>query len=140
MNPRHFSARQRKEIARAFRGARQSLLWRPEFICIALEHHVTALDWAVAMALGKVDERELEGAVWRENAWLYVLVDSDEGMYSRLKRVYYSPSTDWSQGGPIIERMLGLQVKVWLESKPDSKCEVHMHNYEGTGSHLAPLS
>lgn len=47
----------------------------------------------------------------------------------RLGRINYS--TKWAQGGPIIERIKGLQFKHWLESKPESCCEVHIHNYEG---------
>ena len=43
----------------------------------------------------------------------------------------YHPSTNWSQGGPIIEQEGGFELKVWLESSPDTKCEAHIHNYEG---------
>lgn len=43
----------------------------------------------------------------------------------------YSPSTNWAQGGPIVERIKGLEFKHWLESEPESCCEVHIHNYEG---------
>ena len=42
-----------------------------------------ALDWAVA---------KCEGREWHDNAW------------KCLGERHYFPSTDWSQGGPIIER------------------------------------
>lgn len=63
-----------------------------------------ALDWAVAKADKRLGRGEVEGAVDRENSWLYVLEDSNEEMHSRLVQCYYSPSTNWAQGGPIIER------------------------------------
>ncbi|MHB8123381.1 MAG: phage protein NinX family protein [Desulfuromonadaceae bacterium] len=40
-------------------------------------------------------------------------------------------STDWAQGGPIIGRIKGLQIKNWLESRPETCCEAHIHTYEG---------
>jgi hypothetical protein len=40
-------------------------------------------------------------------------------------------STDWSQGGPIIERIEGFEFKRWLECSPDTCCEAHIHNYDG---------
>jgi hypothetical protein len=42
-----------------------------------------------------------------------------------------SASTDWSIGGPILDCMPGLEMKAWLESRPSSRCEVHLHNYDG---------
>lgn len=75
------------------------------------------------------------------------LVAKCEGVNEEAFRLYYTPtepsdldthgypefhySTIWAQGGPIIERIKGLQFKHWLESKPESCCEVHIHNYEG---------
>lgn len=44
-----------------------------------------ALDWAVAKAMGLI----------HSNRWTQLHILDPEG---------YSPSTDWSQGGPIIER------------------------------------
>jgi hypothetical protein len=44
---------------------------------------------------------------------------------------FLMPSTNWSQGGPIIERLKGFQMKQWLESKPETCCEAHIHNYDG---------
>lgn len=43
----------------------------------------------------------------------------------------FFPSTDWAQGGPIIDRIQGLEQKQWLESSSETKCEVHIHNYDG---------
>ena len=45
-----------------------------------------ALDWAVAMC---------EGRAWPDNAAKF------------LGERYYKPSTDWSQGGPLIEHLRG---------------------------------
>jgi hypothetical protein len=86
-----------------------------------------ALDWAVATC------------VWTDR----VVVAVDE--YGRKVRVgvqpvaevdqtrtfQYSPSTDWSQGGGLIERIKGFTFKSWLESKQETCCEAHIHNYEG---------
>ncbi len=71
-----------------------------------------ALDWAVAKCEGE-ELRLIKGqleTLWTENGW--------------------KPSTDWSQGGPIIERIRGLYVKHWVESSYDTRYEVHIHNSE----------
>ena len=49
-------------------------------------------------------------------------------------------STDWSQGGPIIDSIKGAQFKSWLESgsRPESRCEFHIHNYEGNWIQFGP--
>lgn len=47
-------------------------------------------------------------------------------------------STEWAQGGPIIERIKGFQFKQWLESHPESCCEAHIHNYEGDWIQYGP--
>ena len=52
-----------------------------------------ALDWAVAKCEGLKNKVEIEGVVW--------LVDA-QGYISRN----YNPSSNWSWGGPIIEREL----------------------------------
>lgn len=54
-----------------------------------------ALDWAVAFAEGLLDEAELETIPVAGHYW------DDEGLQWPVE---YSPSTDWAQGGPIIER------------------------------------
>ena len=43
----------------------------------------------------------------------------------------YSPYMNWASFGPIIDKLEGFHLKIWLESKPDTKCEAHIHNYEG---------
>ena len=70
-----------------------------------------ALDWAVATCEG----------------------DTSIVQFSPLasSKHYFAPSKKWSQGGPIIDKLEGFQLKVWLESNPSSKCEAHIHNYEG---------
>ena len=50
----------------------------------------------------------------------------------------YSPSTDWAQGGPIIGAIKGFEFKHWLESKPDTCCKAHIHNYEGDWIQFGP--
>lgn len=65
-----------------------------------------ALDWAVAKADKRLGRGEVEGAVDRENSWLYVLEDSNEEMHSRLVQCYYSPSTNWAQGDRLIVRAI----------------------------------
>lgn len=81
-----------------------------------------ALDWAVA---------KCEGVDYLE----YVA----QGFYSweateSAKRF----SADWAQGGPIIDRIGGFQLKIWLESKPSQRCEAHIHNYEGNWIAFGP--
>ena len=51
-----------------------------------------ALDWAVAKCDGL--EIDGDGPIWF----------GDHPHYNEAARVAYAPSTDWSQGGPIIER------------------------------------
>ncbi len=69
---------------------------------------------------------------------LKTAADADyPGVFFRETR-YWVPSTDWSQGGPIIERIKGFQFKQWLECKPDTCCEAHIHNYEGDWIQFGP--
>lgn len=62
----------------------------------------TALDWAVAKCLeGTVSITDERGG------WLVVFQPVTRGATgggSTYRPVFFSPSTDWSQGGPIIER------------------------------------
>ena len=48
-----------------------------------------ALDWAVAKCEGYIDDC---------NTWMH------GATISEIEEGYYKPSTDWAQGGPIIER------------------------------------
>jgi len=54
-----------------------------------------ALDWAVAKCEGATDEWRDDGPFW----W-----DGVPCIRSGGHDVNYTPSTDWAQGGPIIER------------------------------------
>lgn len=76
-----------------------------------------ALDWAVA---------KCEHPEWTER-----MTPANAAFVSHY-------STDWSQGGPIIERLGGFELKNWLESKPDTRCEAHIHNYEGNWIQFGP--
>ena len=69
-----------------------------------------ALDWAVAKCIGFegwIPERDWK--LWRPEKY----------------------STNWAQGGPIIERLDGFELKIWLEASARTKCEAHIHNYFG---------
>ena len=87
-----------------------------------------ALDWAVA---------ECENELWKQ--YDDALEAEAEIMPARpceyLRDYHYgpefSPSTDWAQGGQIIDVIEGFQLKVWLESRPQTKCEAHIHSYDG---------
>lgn len=56
-----------------------------------------ALDWAVAKCNGKTLHYFVDD--WfKKDPWLAVNGEADQPLHS------YTPSTDWGQGGPIIER------------------------------------
>jgi hypothetical protein len=63
-----------------------------------------ALDWAVAIALGYKDQIAVtDYGSDEEPFFAYPVRDKqDEVLHARGDR--FKPSTDWSQGGPIIER------------------------------------
>jgi hypothetical protein len=94
-----------------------------------------ALDWAVAKcedAMYPIGNVKLI-----EGKWLLICVggDPDHGG----SRVYFNPSTDWEQGGPIIDRIKGLTQHTWLEAyRLESQCECHIHNYEGNWIKFGP--
>jgi hypothetical protein len=67
-----------------------------------------ALDWAVAKCEG----------IYFENL-------EDFEMYAG------DYSTDWAQGGPIIEQIKGFLFKHWLESNREGQCQAEIHNYDG---------
>lgn len=60
-----------------------------------------ALDWAVAIAEGWEPNRPHDGQLKRGES--YILV-SDRTVDRRFRRFWYSPSTDWSQCGLLIEQ------------------------------------
>ena len=83
-----------------------------------------ALDWAVAKCEGTPliyagRKWPTDGAVTVEYApWRVCEVVDGSGPYvASLCRAQYSPSTDWLQGGPIIERD-GISVETWNEDIP----------------------
>jgi len=76
-----------------------------------------ALDWVVAKCRG------FDGL--DDDLWLIRDGIADMPLHA------YTPSTDWAQGGPIIDVIDGFQLKVWLESRPQTKCEAHIHSYDG---------
>lgn len=78
-----------------------------------------ALDWAVAKCEGHKVEPLPGLSVHSSASW---------SMYS----------TDWSQGGPIIDNIKGAQFKHWLESAPETACEFHIHNYYGDWIQFGP--
>jgi hypothetical protein len=80
-----------------------------------------ALDWAVA----KCED------FLKEQGGNLELFGTELKAHPSSLGVVFEPSTDWAQGGPIIDRLKGFQFKQWLESKPESCCEAHIHNYEG---------
>ena len=59
-----------------------------------------ALDWAVAKCDGAL--HPLGNVRVIDSKWLLICVGGDPN--HGASRVYFRPSTDWAQGGPIIER------------------------------------
>jgi len=84
-----------------------------------------ALDWAVAKCEGQtvIVANQQTDCLIAESC--VVAYDIDGFEYD------YLPSVNWSVGGSIIDRIDGFQLKDWLESKPESKWEAHIHNYDG---------
>lgn len=50
----------------------------------------------------------------------------------------FTPSTDWSQMGPIIDNIDGVLMKRWVESNREGKCQVEIHNYIGDWISFGP--
>lgn len=76
----------------------------------------TALDWAVAKCEGELSE----------DGGQVHLVGSKVRFYEDTLDIQYAPSTDWAQGGPIIERY-GIDVvykagsNLWLAYRPEAR-------------------
>ena len=80
-----------------------------------------ALDWAVCEATG------LLAAYTQFRTGKNFLK-----VWGVAKNAHLHPSTDWAQGGPIIERIKGFLFKHWLEMKREShQCQAEIHNYDG---------
>ena len=91
-----------------------------------------ALDFAVAQAIGTKPVYNWRAfGVKHYGAW-----ETDPAFGSAVMLRPYS--TDWAQGGPIIGAIKGFEFKHWLESKPDTCCEAHIHNYEGDWIQFGP--
>ncbi len=69
-----------------------------------------ALDWAVGKAEGRTLQRNPMGPMGGHGWWIWEETPSGQGGIILSKSVYlsigkqWSPSTNWAQGGPIIER------------------------------------
>lgn len=77
-----------------------------------------ALDWAVARALGFVDypEDSVEQGAW----WYTDPLKAPFG--ERIYKADWKPSTDWSQGGPLIDKydveLIRFGEQAWYERDP----------------------
>jgi hypothetical protein len=78
------------------------------------------LDWLVAMCEGVDYEAEP--------------VTNGIGMEFPATRF----STDWSQMGPILDRIDGVLIKRWVTARPDLKCQVEIHNDDGDEIQFGP--
>jgi hypothetical protein len=89
----------------------------------------TALDWAVAKADGKAPK--IDCTSFRD-AFIYrVYLGWSYAYHSSGSIVEYKPSTDWAEGGPIIERE-GISVRhvldrFWCADIQNGDCECDGH-------------
>ena len=88
-----------------------------------------ALDWAVAKC---IDDSDIIFIGKKPYTWC------DPTTSDEMRRVLFQPSTNWAQGGPIIERLDGFHLKSWLESSPQTRCEARINNYEGNWVAFGP--
>lgn len=98
----------------------------------------TALDWAVAIAEG-IPVEELKLPQWKGCGLFRYTRDEDgnlDGYYVTGPDLLFS--SKWEAGGPIMGRIHGLETKSWLESNPQSKYEVHIHNHDGNYIEFGP--
>jgi hypothetical protein len=88
----------------------------------------TALNWAVA----KCDNRKVRFGI---GGSVEVRGQTEGGneLPDHLDLwMLWNPSTNWEQGGSIIDRVKGLTQHTWLEAnRLESQCECRIHNYEG---------
>lgn len=86
-----------------------------------------ALDYAVAMSEGATNLR-----FDTVSCWWFTLNGMDRVLSNGWsEKRNYCPSTDWRYGGPLIDGLNGFELKVWTQSRPDLKCEAHIHNLDG---------
>lgn len=74
-----------------------------------------ALDWAVAKASGLIDKDYRVGPTGHTKV---VVLSTGRSFDMRIGR-YFEPSTDWSQGGPLVERVK-IDI-VWEEGQPHAR-------------------
>ncbi len=90
----------------------------------------SALDWCVALAYYGESKTKNGQAWFRFEKTGHIFYHTHENGWRDSQMQWFHPSTDWAQGGPIIERIRGLYVKHWVESSYDTRYEVHIHNSE----------
>ena len=86
-----------------------------------------ALDWAVAKCEGRFNE---DGDYWADPEGIWYFLTARKNASERL--TWTNTSTNWSQGGPIIERE-----KITLEWTGENWCAYIRHDEEEFGT--APL-
>ena len=79
---------------------------------IALDYAVTTIEDPDALRYGLADWREARTRAVKHGEYMY--------------RYHQS----WAQGGPIIDRIEGFELKIW-QLRPVSKCEAYIHNHDG---------
>jgi hypothetical protein len=89
------------------------------------------LDWAVALATGlriEFNHQYTEDTLF-DGCW-----QCGPNHWQPLNKY----STDWAKGGPIIDKMQGLLLKIWLEGKPEDRVEAHINDYDGNSVAFGP--
>lgn len=95
-----------------------------------------ALDWAVAKCNGKTLHYFVDD--WfKKDPWLAVNGKVDQPLHS------YTPSTDWGQGGPIIEReviaLIHPRYDCWTAHKYDDRIEDESYTLDGPTPLIAAM-
>lgn len=87
-----------------------------------------ALDWAVAIAEGWTPDRPKDGQLkkqWPGGVTQYIVVGENADMCATWHR--YKPSSDWSKGGPLIEKsrieLTFLREQEWIAFTFDAEYE-----------------
>jgi hypothetical protein len=89
-----------------------------------------ALDWVVAICADRRVRFNIKGSIE---------VEGNELPDHWDLWMPWNPSTNWEQGGPIIEHIKGLTQHTWLETNIlESQCECRIHNYEGDWVQFGP--